>query len=68
MTPERIDRINHLAKKQRTDGLTTEETAEQALLRRQYIDHIKNQVRSQLNSVVQPAHEAGCRCGCGHKH
>ena len=41
MTPEMIDRINQLAKKQRTDGLTVEETAEQALLRRQYIDHIK---------------------------
>lgn len=68
MTPEMIDRINQLAKKQRTDGLTAEETAEQALLRRQYIDHIKAQVRSQLDSVAQPAHGADCSCGCGHKH
>ena len=39
MTDEKIARINALAKKSRTpEGLTAEEKAEQASLRREYID------------------------------
>lgn len=33
-----VDRINFLAKKSRTEGLTPEEAEEQAKLRREYID------------------------------
>ena len=43
-----IDRINFLAKKQREEGLTDEEKAEQAKLRREYIDSVLNNLRSQL--------------------
>ena len=37
MTPEKIARINELAKKKKTEGLTPEETVEQAKLREEYI-------------------------------
>ena len=38
MEQKKIDRINELAKKMKTVGLTEEEKAEQAVLRREYID------------------------------
>ena len=38
MTPEKIARINELAKKKKTEGLTPEETVEQAKLREEYIE------------------------------
>ena len=46
-----IKRINELAKKSREEGLTDMEKEEQAILRRQYIDMIKGQVKSQLDNV-----------------
>ncbi|MEG6584573.1 DUF896 domain-containing protein [Dendrosporobacter sp. 1207_IL3150] len=51
MTPEIIARINELAKKQRECGLNHQECAEQAKLRRIYIDNIKNQLRINLDCV-----------------
>lgn len=49
MLPRRvIDRINALARKQRSAGLTPEEQAEQAELRRLYVAYIKEQVQAQL--------------------
>ncbi|WP_083795417.1 DUF896 domain-containing protein [Thermosinus carboxydivorans] len=55
ITPEMIARINELARKQRSCGLSEQEKTEQAILRRQYIDHIKAQVREQLGSSQNPA-------------
>lgn len=46
-----IERINELAKKQKNLGLTEEEKNEQAKLRRQYIEYIKTQVRTELEQV-----------------
>ena len=43
-----IERINFLAKKAKTEGLTDEEKAEQAKLRREYIDSITGNLRAQL--------------------
>ncbi len=52
VTEEQIKRINELAKKQREIGLTDEEKAEQATLRRAYIDGFKASLEGQLNSIT----------------
>ncbi len=53
MTDEKIQRINALAKKSRTpEGLTAEEKLEQAALRREYIDAMKQSLKSQLDASV----------------
>ncbi len=56
MTQDKIDRINALARKQKAEGLTEEEKAEQAALRREYIDSFKRDLERQLNnmSIVEP--------------
>ena len=56
MTKEKIDRINALARKQKAEGLTEEEKAEQAVLRREYIDSFKRDLERQLGnmSIVEP--------------
>ncbi len=51
MCEEKIKRINELAKKQREQGLTEEEKAEQAVLRREYIDSFKRSLEGQLNNT-----------------
>ncbi len=56
MTQDKIDRINALARKQKSEGLTEEEKAEQAALRREYIDSFKRDLERQLGSmsIVEP--------------
>lgn len=52
MTKEKIDRINALAAKSRTpQGLTEAEKAEQAALRREYIDGFKRSLKAQLDNT-----------------
>lgn len=46
-----INRINELARKSKTVGLTEEEKAEQAKLRRAYIDSVVGNLRSQLDNA-----------------
>ncbi|MCR5509027.1 MAG: DUF896 domain-containing protein [Lachnospiraceae bacterium] len=48
---EKIKRINELYHKSKDKGLTDEEKEEQQKLRRDYIDSVKNSLRSQLNNV-----------------
>jgi len=49
-----IARINELAKKKRTVGLTEQEEKEQQVLRRQYIDEFKQNLQLTLdNTFVQ---------------
>lgn len=43
-----VNRINELARKAGTEGLTDEEKAEQSALRRAYIDSVKDNLRAQL--------------------
>ena len=56
MTQEKIDRINELARKQKAEGLTEEEKAEQKELRREYIESFKNSLIAQLENtyIVEP--------------
>ena len=56
MTNEKIARINELAHKSKTTGLTEAEKAEQQALRREYLDDIKASLRAQLNnaSIQEP--------------
>lgn len=48
MTQEKIDRINELARKSKTVGLTEAEKTEQQTLRAEYIAGFRNSLRSQL--------------------
>lgn len=54
MTPEKLARINELARISRESSLTEEEKAEQAILRREYIDAVKANLKAQLDMIVQP--------------
>ena len=51
-----IARINELAKKAKTEGLTTEEITERDKLRRIYIDSVKSNLVGQLENtyIVDP--------------
>lgn len=46
-----IARINELARKAKTEGLTEEEKAEQAKLRRAYIESVVGNLRAQLDNT-----------------
>ena len=47
----KIDRINTLAHKAKSVGLTEEEKAEQAELRQEYLAAVRNNLRAQLNNM-----------------
>ncbi|MBP3319195.1 MAG: DUF896 domain-containing protein [Ruminiclostridium sp.] len=51
MTKESIDRINELARKSKTVGLTEEEKAEQAALRKEYLADIRKSLEATLSNV-----------------
>ena len=54
MEHKKIERINELARKKKTVGLTQAEAAEQAALRREYIDAFRVNVEGVLkNTVIQ---------------
>lgn len=57
ITDEKVARINELARKARTpEGLTEAEKAEQAILRREYVDAVKRSLEGQLDrtTIVDP--------------
>lgn len=56
MMDEVIARINELARKAKTVGLTEEELAERDKLRRIYIDSVKRSLTSQLDNtyILEP--------------
>ena len=56
MTEEKIARINALAQKSKTAGLTEAEKAEQQTLRQEYLADVKASLRAQLNntSIQEP--------------
>ena len=51
MDQKQIDRINELARKAKTEGLTPEEEQERAVLRRAYIDSVVGNLRGQLDNT-----------------
>ena len=56
ITDEKVARINALAQKSRTpEGLTQEEKVEQAALRREYVDAVKQSLQGHLDhtSVIR---------------
>lgn len=48
---EKIKRINELYHKSQSEGLTGEEKAEQAALRREYVESIRGNLKGQLDSI-----------------
>ena len=54
MEHEKVERINELARKKKTIGLTSEETAEHEALRREYIEGFRANMKAILdNTVIQ---------------
>ena len=51
MEKKKIERINFLAKKSKTEGLTAEEKAEQQALRQEYINAVRITLKSQLDNI-----------------
>lgn len=51
MDEKKIARINELYHKSKAERLTEEELKEQQILRREYIDSFRQNLRSQLNQI-----------------
>jgi len=52
MDKNKIDRINALAKKAKTEGLTPEESTERQKLREEYINAFRSNLQSTLDNIV----------------
>ncbi len=52
MEQQKLDRINELARKAKTEILTDEEKAEQQQLRQEYIESYRKSLRSILENTV----------------
>ncbi len=51
MEQKKIDRINYLARKSRSEGLTDKEKEEQKILREEYVMSFKRSLVSQLENT-----------------
>lgn len=51
MNEKKIARINELYRKSKAEGLTDAEKKEQKVLRQEYLDGIRRNLRSQLNNI-----------------
>ncbi|HIT66451.1 MAG TPA: DUF896 domain-containing protein [Candidatus Merdisoma merdipullorum] len=51
MDEQKIARINELYRRSKAEGLTDAEKQEQKLLRLEYIEAIRSNLRSQLNNI-----------------
>ncbi len=51
MDEKKIKRINELARKAKAEGMTEQERAEQAQLRRLFIESVRANVRAQLDNI-----------------
>lgn len=78
ISKEKIERINKLARKKKTEGLNPAEQAEQKQLYQEYLTAVRTQVKEQLDAAGIPQkgqgghdhqhHQHGPGCGCDHKH
>ncbi|HIY64568.1 MAG TPA: DUF896 domain-containing protein [Candidatus Mediterraneibacter stercoripullorum] len=51
MEQQKINRINELYRKSKAEGLTDEEKKEQKILRQEYLELVKRNLRNQLNNI-----------------
>lgn len=51
LSKDKLDRLNFLAKKKKTEGLSEAETAEQQELRQEYLKNFRNSFRNQLDNI-----------------
>ena len=52
ITQEKIDRINFLARKAKSEGLSEEEALEQKALRAEYVAAFRKSLETQLDSTI----------------
>ena len=52
MVKEKIERINELARKKKAGGLTEDELAEQAALRKEYLEEYRENLKAMLDGIV----------------
>lgn len=48
---EKLDRLNLLAKKAKSEGLSTEETKERDVLRKEYLKNFRSAFRQKLENI-----------------
>jgi uncharacterized protein YnzC (UPF0291/DUF896 family) len=51
MDDKKIERINELARKSKTVGLTDREKIEQQILRQEFLDAVRKNLKSQLDNI-----------------
>lgn len=51
METAKIERINELYRKSKAEGLTEAEKKEQKILRQEYLESIRGNLRNQLNNI-----------------
>lgn len=51
MNEQKIARINELYRKSKAEGLTDTEKMEQKILRQEYLESVRRNLRSQLNQI-----------------
>ena len=51
ISDKKLERINELAKKAKTVGLTEEEKAERDLLRKEYLEAVRRNFKATLDSI-----------------
>ncbi|WOV86037.1 DUF896 domain-containing protein [Sporosarcina oncorhynchi] len=51
LSPDKLNRINELANKSKTIGLSTEEAKEQTKLRKEYLETFRSSMRDTIENV-----------------